>query len=76
MENGIYYIHCDRPGCYRIIGAQRFENGKKVEEEWEPDAVVTEDKQTFCGCCINKKEEFRTPDELQEGELEDVYSCD
>lgn len=72
MEDGVYYIHCDRPGCNKVVGAQRYENDEVAEEEWVPGMEVTEEGNTYCPGC--KDQEFVTPEELVEGELED-YVC-
>lgn len=68
MEDGVYYIHCDRPGCNNIIGAQRYENGVIVEEEWEPGVVITEEGNTYCEDCNNKRDTFKDPEEIAEGD--------
>lgn len=69
MIDGIYQIHCDRPGCNAVVGAQRYENGSVAEEEWEPGVEVTEEGNTYCSCCKNMKDVFRTPEDMQKGEL-------
>lgn len=73
MKDGVHLITCDRPGCGRIVGAQRWENNKVVEQEWESGHCtvdMTDDElrvvQTrhFCSIeCCNKSEEFVDPEE-------------
>lgn len=72
MEDGVYYIHCDRPGCNNIVGAQRYDNEKVVEEEWVPGMEITEEGNTYCEECKDKRDVFKTPDEVAEG---DWYVC-
>lgn len=67
MEDGVYYIHCDRPGCNCIVGAQRYENGNIVEEEWVPGMVITDEGNTFCKECNEKREVFKEPEEIADG---------
>lgn len=74
MEDGVYYIHCDRMGCNNIIGAQKYENGAIVEEEWVPDVVITQEGETFCKECSDKRDIFKGPEEIAEGGWYD--SCD
>lgn len=67
MEDGVYYITCDRPGCNCIVGAQRYENGVVAEEEWVPGMEITEDGHTYCPDCKDKKDDFVSPEEIAEG---------
>lgn len=71
IKDGVHYITCDRVGCNKTIGAQRYEDGKVVEEEWVPDAVITEEGKTFC----NKECQEHEQDFLTIEKCEDV-SCD
>lgn len=72
MEDGVYYIHCDRPGCNNTIGAQRYENGMVVEEEWVPGVEITEQGCTYCNECSSERDTFKPLEDLIEGEMEDV----
>lgn len=74
MEDGVYYIPCDRPGCNCTVGAQRYENGELAEEEWYPDIEITEDGHTYCKECKDLKDDFRPLEDLMVGEL-DEYIC-
>ena len=76
MKDGVHIVYCDRPGCGKEVGAQRWEHGKVVESEWVPghcteDEVdeelgITETRH-FCSIeCCNKKDEFITPEEMEE----------
>ena len=62
MKDGIILVGCSRPGCNRELGAQRYENGKVVEEEFHPYAVKDGDNY-YCNDCVSKKEDFRDPGE-------------
>ena len=66
MEDGVYYIGCDRPGCNCIVGAQRYENNAVVEEEWVLGMVITEEGNTYCEACNLNRETFRELEELAE----------
>ena len=51
-------IYCDRPGCGKLVGAQRIENNKVVEEEYVEGSV----NKLYCSqkCCDNA-EDFKDP---------------
>lgn len=73
MKDGVHLITCDRPGCGRIVGAQRWENNKVVEQEWVPGHCCEDDvndtghivrSRHYCSIeCCNKSEEFVDPEE-------------
>lgn len=67
MKDGVHLITCDRPGCGKLVGAQRVENGKVVEEEWEQGTIRNEDGTNYCstGCEYNK-DVFLTPEEVED----------
>ena len=69
-------VYCGRPGCGKLVGARRIENNKVVEVELVKGAC-TEDilddegevlgTQYFCSIeCANKKDEFVTPEEVED----------
>ena len=69
-------VYCDRLGCGKEVGAQRIENGKVVEEEYE-EGHCTEDivddelhvlgTAHFCSTeCRDKADEFVTPEEIED----------
>lgn len=67
-------VYCDRLGCSKIVGAQRIEDNKIVEEEYEQEHctedIVDDEGYVlgtvhFCSIeCANKKDEFVTPEEI------------
>ena len=67
-------VYCDRLGCGKVVGAQRIENNKVVEEEYKPghctEDIVDDEMHVlgtahFCSIeCANKKDEFVTPEEV------------
>ena len=69
-------VYCDRPGCGKEIGAQRIENNKIVEEEYIEghctEDIVDDEMHVlgtahFCSIeCANKKDEFLTPEEVED----------
>lgn len=68
-------VHCGRYGCNRLVGAQRIENNKVVEEEWvEGHCTHTHtDEQGitivhhYCSTeCRDKADEFLTPEEIED----------
>ena len=76
MKDGVHIVYCDRPGCGKEVGAQRWEHGKVVEAEWAKghcSVDVTGENlrviQTrhFCSMeCCDKSEEFVTPEDIEE----------
>ena len=66
VQDGIVLVTCNRAGCGKDLGAQRFVKGKVVEEEFYPYAVKQDDKY-YCKDCIGK-EDFKDPAE----DMEDV----
>lgn len=69
-------VYCDRPGCNKEVGAQRIENGKIVEEEYVEghctEDIVDDEMHVlgtahFCSVeCADKKDEFVTPEEVED----------
>lgn len=53
MTDGIYEVTCKRCNC--AVGAQRFQNGKVVEEEFYPD-VQKEGDNYWCKHCYPLKD--------------------
>ena len=76
MKDGVHLITCDRPGCGKLVGAQRVENGKVVESEWEQGHCTLDETDEelhiistrhFCSIeCSNKADEFVTPKEVED----------
>ena len=70
-------VYCDRPGCNKEVGALRIEDGATVESEFIEghctEEEVDEEMNTvkvrhFCSIeCANKKDEFVTPEEVEDG---------
>jgi len=69
-------VYCDRKGCGKVVGARRIENNKVVEEEWAEGHCTEEEvdeemnvigTKHFCSIeCANKKDEFVTPEEMED----------
>lgn len=69
-------VYCDRPGCNKEVGAQRIEDGKVVEEEYVEghctEDIVDDEMHVlgtahFCSIeCANKKNEFVTPEDIED----------
>ena len=68
-------VYCSRKGCGKVVGAQRIENNKVVEEEWvEGHCVHTHTDELgyttvrhFCSIeCRDKADEFVTPKEMED----------
>lgn len=72
LVDGIHYITCERVGCNQLVGARRFEDGQCVEEEYVPEARMVDNKYYCCLECANRSEDFITPDDWQDGELEEA----
>ena len=76
MKDGIHIVYCNRPGCGKEVGAQRWEHGKVVEQEWVDGHCTLDetDDEThivstrhFCSVkCSNKADEFLTPEEVED----------
>ena len=74
MKDGVHLVYCDRPGCGKEAGAQRWENGKVVEEEWvngiwqyshlDEEGVITKVTHYCCKECYEHRDEFLTPEEV------------
>ena len=72
-------VYCDRPGCNKEVGALRIENNKIVEEEYVEghctEDIVDDEMHVlgtahFCSIeCANKKDEFVTPEEVEDGDV-------
>ena len=71
----IVEVYCDRKGCGKVVGAQRIENNKVVEEEWveghctytHTDEQGTTTVQHYCSTeCRDKADEFLTPEEIED----------
>lgn len=75
----IVEVYCDRKGCGKVVGAQRIENNKVVEEEWVEghciEDIVDDELHVlgtahFCSIeCANKKDEFLTPEEMEDDSI-------
>lgn len=69
-------IYCDRPGCGKIVGAQRIEDNKIVEEEYEQGHCTVDmtdenlhviQTRHFCSIeCCNKSEDFMVPEDIED----------
>lgn len=76
MKDGIHIVYCDRPGCGKEVGAQRWEHGKVVEQEWIEGHCCEDDvddtghvlrTRHYCSIgCANKRDEFLTPEEVED----------
>lgn len=76
MKDGVNLVYCERPGCGKVVGAQRVENNKVVEEEWEPghcmedildDGMNVIATKHFCSVrCSMQKDEFMEPEEIED----------
>lgn len=76
MKDGVNLVYCERPGCGKVVGAQRIENNKVVAEEWESghctEDIVDDEMHVistahFCSIeCANKKDEFMEPQEIED----------
>lgn len=69
MEDGVHLLYCNRYGCGKLVGAQRFEDNQCVEEEYTEGAVTDEQGHYWCNqeCCDND-EVFVTPEEIMANE--------
>lgn len=68
---GVVFIGCARPGCNQVMGAQRYEGGKVVEEEFYPD-VINYEGHYYCKSCLQDRDIFKDPLEDVDGLMEDV----
>lgn len=68
-------VYCDRSGCGKEVGAQRIENGKVVEEEYEEgtvaytplvDGLPQPVEHYCCQECFDKRKEFLGPEEIED----------
>lgn len=76
MKDGIRIIYCDRPGCGKEVGAQRWEHGKVVEQEWVTGHCTLDETDEelhvistrhFCSIeCSNNADEFIGPEEIED----------
>lgn len=74
MKDGVHIVYCSRPGCGKEVGAQRWEHGKVVEQEWVKGHCCEDDvddtmhilrTRHYCSIeCSNKADEFLTPEEV------------
>lgn len=61
----IVYHYCSRPGCGNLVGA---EDTETCEKEFYPGITIISKDEMYCKECVDKRTEFKAPEETYEGD--------